>query len=88
MKITRISIHQVDLPLKEGSYSWASQSVEAFDTTVVIVTHELPSIFAIADKCVFLDTESKSMLATGNPKRMRDTSDIPIIREFLSRGGQ
>ena len=37
MKITRISIYQVDLPLKEGSYSWASQSFEAFDTTVVIV---------------------------------------------------
>ena len=35
MKITRISINQVDLPLKEGSYSWASQSFTAFDTTVV-----------------------------------------------------
>lgn len=37
MKITRISIHQVDLPLKEGSYSWATQSFAAFDSTVVIV---------------------------------------------------
>lgn len=37
MKITRIAIHQVDLPLKEGSYSWADQSFSAFDSTVVIV---------------------------------------------------
>ena len=37
MKITRIAIHQVDLPLKEGSYSWADQSFAAFDSTVVIV---------------------------------------------------
>ncbi|MFK7941571.1 MAG: mandelate racemase/muconate lactonizing enzyme family protein [Paracoccaceae bacterium] len=37
MKITRISIYQVDLPLKEGSYSWADQSFAAFDSTVVAV---------------------------------------------------
>jgi L-alanine-DL-glutamate epimerase-like enolase superfamily enzyme len=37
MKITRISIHKADLPLKEGSYSWERQSFAAFDTTVVIV---------------------------------------------------
>ena len=35
MKITRISLYQVDLPLKEGSYSWADQSFTAFDSTVV-----------------------------------------------------
>ncbi|MEO1495385.1 MAG: cis-3-hydroxy-L-proline dehydratase [Pseudomonadota bacterium] len=37
MKITRIAIHQADLPLKEGSYSWADQSFASFDTTVVVV---------------------------------------------------
>lgn len=37
MKITKISIYQVDLPLKEGSYSWASQSHEAFDSTIVAI---------------------------------------------------
>lgn len=37
MKITRIAIHHVDLPLKEGSYSWSTQSFSAFDSTVVIV---------------------------------------------------
>ena len=37
MKITRISVYQVDLPLKEGSYSWSTQSHAAFDTTIVAV---------------------------------------------------
>ena len=37
MKITRIAIHQVDLPLKEGAYSWSTQSFAAFDSTVVMV---------------------------------------------------
>ncbi len=35
MKITRLSVYQVDLPLKEGSYSWSTQSHAAFDTTIV-----------------------------------------------------
>ena len=37
MKITRISIYQVDLPMKEGSYSWSTQSFSAFDSTIVTV---------------------------------------------------
>ena len=37
MKITKISVHQVDLPMKEGSYSWSTQSFSAFDSTVVII---------------------------------------------------
>ena len=37
VKITRIAIHQVDLPLKEGAYSWSTQSFAAFDSTVVII---------------------------------------------------
>lgn len=37
MKITSIAIHQVDLPLKEGAYSWSNQSFAAFDSTVVII---------------------------------------------------
>ena len=37
MKITRISVYQVDLPMKEGSYSWSTQTFSAFDSTVVIV---------------------------------------------------
>lgn len=54
--------------------------------TVVLVTHELPSIFAIADDCVFLDPETRTMIATGDPRKLRDESDLPQVREFLSRG--
>lgn len=54
--------------------------------TVVIVTHELPSIFAIADNSVFLDAETKTMIATGNPKTLLAESPDSKVQEFLRRG--
>ncbi len=54
--------------------------------TVAVVTHELASIFTIADDCVFLDPESRTMIATGNPRELRDHSDDPRVRTFLRRG--
>ena len=54
--------------------------------TMVVVTHELPSIFAIADMAVFLDAETRTMLALGNPKKLRDESPEAKVREFLTRG--
>ena len=59
---------------------------DSLGATVVIVTHELQSIFAIGDNGVFLDAETKTMLAVGNPKILRDTSPEPRIRTFLTRG--
>jgi phospholipid/cholesterol/gamma-HCH transport system ATP-binding protein len=59
---------------------------DSLGATVVIVTHELQSIFAIADNGVFLDAETKTMLAVGNPTVLRDTSPEPKIRAFLTRG--
>ena len=59
---------------------------DSLGSTVVIVTHELASIFAIGDNSVFLDPETKTMLATGNPKALRDESDNPTVRKFLLRG--
>jgi phospholipid/cholesterol/gamma-HCH transport system ATP-binding protein len=59
---------------------------DSLGATVVIVTHELQSIFAIADNGVFLDAETKTMLAVGNPAVLRDTSPEPKIRAFLTRG--
>ena len=59
---------------------------DSLGATVVIVTHELQSIFAIGDNGVFLDAETKTMLAVGNPKILRDTSPEPKIRTFLTRG--
>jgi phospholipid/cholesterol/gamma-HCH transport system ATP-binding protein len=61
---------------------------DSLGTTMVMVTHELPSIFAIADNGVYLDAETKTQLATGDPKALlRDPPD-PKIRAFLTRGGK
>ncbi len=57
-------------------------------TTIVVVTHELPSIFAIGDNSVFLDTETKTMIAYGNPKELLEHPPQPVVREFLTRGEQ
>jgi phospholipid/cholesterol/gamma-HCH transport system ATP-binding protein len=53
--------------------------------TVVIVTHELPSIFLVADRCIVLDKQAKGIVATGDPRVLRDTSDVPFVRDFFSR---
>lgn len=55
-------------------------------TTIVVVTHELASIFAIGDNSVFLDPETKTMLATGSPKELLAESTDPKIIQFLTRG--
>jgi phospholipid/cholesterol/gamma-HCH transport system ATP-binding protein len=61
---------------------------DSLGTTMVMVTHELPSIFAIADNSVYLDAETKTQLATGDPKALlRDPPD-PKIQAFLTRGGK
>lgn len=54
--------------------------------TVVIVTHELASIFSIATNSVFLDADSKTQLDYGNPHELLHHSKHAIVREFLSRG--
>jgi phospholipid/cholesterol/gamma-HCH transport system ATP-binding protein len=57
-----------------------------FGATVVVVTHELPSIFAIGSNSVFLDADSRTMLATGSPRELLETSKAPQIIRFLTRG--
>lgn len=60
---------------------------DSLGTTMVLVTHELASIFAIGDNAVFLDHDSQTMLAIGKPTELRDdTSTDPRIRQFLTRG--
>jgi phospholipid/cholesterol/gamma-HCH transport system ATP-binding protein len=59
---------------------------ESLGSTVVIVTHELASIFAIGNNSVFLDPDTKTMIAVGDPKQLRDKSDNPTVRKFLTRG--
>ncbi len=55
-------------------------------STIVIVTHELASIFNIANKALFLDTATHTQGALGNPADLRDHSDNPAVRLFLNRG--
>jgi len=59
---------------------------DALGTTIIVVTHELASIFTIADDCVFLDPDTKTMIAKGDPKELRDSSPNPVVRNFLLRG--
>lgn len=59
---------------------------DSLGATVVVVTHELASIFAIGTNGVFLDAESKTMLGTGSPEALMQESSNPIVRRFLTRG--
>ena len=58
---------------------------DSLDTTIVVVTHELASIFAIGNNSVFLDADTKTMIASGDPKKLRDESPNPKVRNFLTR---
>ncbi len=59
---------------------------DSLGATVVVVTHELASIFAIGTNSIFLDPESRTMIASGPPKELRDHSDNSKVRRFLLRG--
>jgi len=54
--------------------------------TVVVVTHELASIFAIGSNSIFLDAESKTVIAQGNPKDLLKNCKDPRVQAFLTRG--
>lgn len=58
----------------------------ALGTTVVVVTHELASIFAIGDDSIFLDAGTRTVTAFGNPRLLRERADDPAVRAFLCRG--
>jgi len=53
--------------------------------TVIIVTHELPSIFLVANTCIVLDKGTKGIVAQGNPRKLRDESVIPFVHNFFTR---
>ncbi|MHB1302923.1 MAG: ABC transporter ATP-binding protein [Acidiphilium sp.] len=58
---------------------------EALDCTFVVVTHELASIFAIADRCVMLDRAARGMIALGVPRELQKSSEHPTVRAFFNR---
>jgi phospholipid/cholesterol/gamma-HCH transport system ATP-binding protein len=59
---------------------------ESLGATVVVVTHELASIFRIGNNSVFLDADAKTMIAGGDPKELLEHSSDPRVRSFLSGG--
>jgi phospholipid/cholesterol/gamma-HCH transport system ATP-binding protein len=58
---------------------------DCFGTTIVIVTHELASIFAVGDRAIYLDANTKTALAMGAPEWLLHHGDGQV-RQFLSRG--
>jgi phospholipid/cholesterol/gamma-HCH transport system ATP-binding protein len=53
--------------------------------TIVIVTHELPSIFLVVNSCIVLDKTAKGIVARGDPRALRDKSEIPFVHNFFTR---
>ena len=59
---------------------------ESLGATIIIVTHELASIFAIGNNSVYLDPDKKTMTAAGDPKKLLEETQDPELRRFLTRG--
>ena len=59
---------------------------DSLGSTMVVVTHELASIFTIGDNSVFLDPETRTMIASGHPKKLLAESRDPKVYKFLTRG--
>src|SRR5919106_728230 len=72
--ITSAELDQLVLSLNRG-----------LKITFVVVTHELPSIFTIADRVIMLDKQEKGIIAMGTPQELRDHSDDPRVRQFFTR---
>ena len=56
--------------------------------TIVIVTHDLDSIFKVGKHCIMLDRETKTIIARGDPRELRDRSEDPRVRSFFNRSPQ
>jgi phospholipid/cholesterol/gamma-HCH transport system ATP-binding protein len=54
-------------------------------TTFVVVSHELASIMAIADRCIMLDRSVQGIVAEGDPRKLRDTSSNKVVHGFFNR---
>lgn len=72
--ISAVELDELILSLNRGS-----------GLTVVMVTHELPSIFKTVGRCIMLNKETKSIIAEGDPRELRDGSTDPRVRNFFNR---
>ncbi|MFA6411339.1 MAG: ATP-binding cassette domain-containing protein [Syntrophales bacterium] len=61
---------------------------DSLGTTIVVVTHELASIFSIGNNSVFLDGTAKTMIASGDPKLLLKECTNNVVHSFLTRGGE
>jgi len=59
---------------------------DSLGATIVVVTHELDSIFTIGTDSIFLDAATRTIVARGSPKVLRDDAEDPAVRRFLNRG--
>ncbi|MFO7764923.1 MAG: ATP-binding cassette domain-containing protein [Pelovirga sp.] len=59
---------------------------DSLGTTVIMVTHELESIFSVGDTAIFLDTDEKTMIASGPPQQLLEESSDSRVQNFLARG--
>ena len=59
---------------------------DSLGASIVLVTHELPSIFAVADTCLFLDHQSRTQIALGSLAQLLDECRHPTVQRFLRRG--
>ena len=60
---------------------------ESLGTTVIVISHDLASILAIGSDSIYLDADTHTMIATGNPREALRTGD-PRVRHFLTRGAE
>jgi phospholipid/cholesterol/gamma-HCH transport system ATP-binding protein len=72
--VTSAELDQLILRLKRG-----------LGITFVVVTHELPSVFSIADRVIMIDRGARGIVAQGRPQELRDHSDNPVVRQFFNR---
>jgi phospholipid/cholesterol/gamma-HCH transport system ATP-binding protein len=59
---------------------------DSLGATIVVVTHELASIFAIGTNAVFLDAGARTQIATGSPRELLEHCPNPAVQRFLRRG--
>jgi phospholipid/cholesterol/gamma-HCH transport system ATP-binding protein len=57
----------------------------SLSTTIIVVTHELPSILSVADRVILLDRDEKTIIAEGDPRALRDASPDPRVKAFFNR---
>ena len=60
---------------------------ERLGATVVVISHDLDSVFSIADRIIMLDKRARGIIAKGDPRELRDSAENPEVRRFLNRDG-